>query len=322
MHINKVNWFSKYRVHHRVTNHFKVGRAFLLGDAGHIHSPVGGQGMNTGIGDAVNLSWKLAEVIQGRANASILDTYEPERIAFAHALLSTTDKVFSLMTGTDVGHLFFRETIFPHLMPFLLGFSGMRTGAFKLLSQTHVNYQDSMLSVGDAGEIHAGDRLPWVTFGPGSDNFEPLISFDWQVHVYGVAGDELRAATKNLNIGLHEFEWTDLTEQAGFTRDAMHFIRPDGYIGLVSSSQDIDQFENYLKKFNLVSGKDSNVQPPEPPKVVSSGPLPQEQTVGIEPDDPYSPDSIDRRLDHGGEDVLSEPRYGTLHEIPDQMPVM
>src|SRR5207302_7857291 len=66
--VTEVNWFSTYRVHHRVADRFQVGRAFLLGDAGHIHSPAGGQGMNTGIGDAINLGWKLAQVIQGRAD--------------------------------------------------------------------------------------------------------------------------------------------------------------------------------------------------------------------------------------------------------------
>ena len=65
--IAKVNWFSTYHVHHRVTQHFRKGRAFLLGDAAHIHSPAGGQGMNTGIGDAINLAWKLAAVVKGRA---------------------------------------------------------------------------------------------------------------------------------------------------------------------------------------------------------------------------------------------------------------
>src|SRR5262249_10136916 len=84
--VNAVNWFSTYHVHHRVADHFRRGRAFLLGDAAHIHSPVGGQGMNTGIGDAVNLAWKLAAVLHGRADDRILDTYETERIAFARRL--------------------------------------------------------------------------------------------------------------------------------------------------------------------------------------------------------------------------------------------
>ena len=83
--VERVNWFSTYHVHHRVADRFRHGRAFLLGDAAHIHSPVGGQGMNTGISDAVNLAWKLAAVLQGRALPSLLDTYEPERIAFARA---------------------------------------------------------------------------------------------------------------------------------------------------------------------------------------------------------------------------------------------
>ena len=96
--IDRVNWFSTYRVHHRVAANFREGRAFLLGDAAHIHSPVGGQGMNTGIGDAVNLAWKLAAVLNGGAADSLLDTYEPERIGFARRLVATTDRVFTLVT--------------------------------------------------------------------------------------------------------------------------------------------------------------------------------------------------------------------------------
>ena len=72
--IERVNWFSAYHVHHRVAEHFRKGRAFLLGDAAHIHSPVGGQGMNTGIGDAINFAWKLAMVIQKRAAIRLLDS--------------------------------------------------------------------------------------------------------------------------------------------------------------------------------------------------------------------------------------------------------
>ena len=97
--VERVNWFSTYHVHHRVADRFRKGRAFLLGDAAHIHSPVGGQGMNTGIGDAVNLAWKLAAVVHGRADASLLDSYEPERIAFARRLVATTDRAFTGVTS-------------------------------------------------------------------------------------------------------------------------------------------------------------------------------------------------------------------------------
>src|SRR4029450_3497973 len=94
---------STYRAHHRVADRFRSGRVFLLGDAAHIHSPVGGQGMKTGIGDAVNLSWKLAAVLRERADLSLLETYEPERIAFARQLVATTDRAFTV--GTASGDL-------------------------------------------------------------------------------------------------------------------------------------------------------------------------------------------------------------------------
>jgi 2-polyprenyl-6-methoxyphenol hydroxylase-like FAD-dependent oxidoreductase len=97
--VQRVHWFSTYRVHHRVADQFRKGRTFLLGDAAHIHSPVGGQGMNTGIGDAVNLAWKIADVVQGRADASLLDSYQPERIAFARRLVASTDRAFTGVTS-------------------------------------------------------------------------------------------------------------------------------------------------------------------------------------------------------------------------------
>jgi 2-polyprenyl-6-methoxyphenol hydroxylase-like FAD-dependent oxidoreductase len=94
--VAKLNWFSTYHVHHRVTDHFRRGRAFLLGDAAHIHTPLGGQGMNTGIGDAINLAWKLHAVLTGRAPDALLDTFETERRSFALRLVQTTDRLFDV----------------------------------------------------------------------------------------------------------------------------------------------------------------------------------------------------------------------------------
>jgi 2-polyprenyl-6-methoxyphenol hydroxylase-like FAD-dependent oxidoreductase len=76
--ITVVHWTSVYRTHRRMTERFRVGRIFLVGDAAHIHSPAGGQVMNTGIGDAYNLGWKLALVAKGFAHESLLDPYEAE----------------------------------------------------------------------------------------------------------------------------------------------------------------------------------------------------------------------------------------------------
>ena len=118
--VEAVNWFSSYRVHHRVADRFRKGRVFIAGDAGHIHSPAGGQGMNTGMGDAVNLAWKLAAVLQGRAALELLDSYEPERIAFAHSLIRGTDQAFRLVSGRSWLSDIWRRFVMPNILARLL----------------------------------------------------------------------------------------------------------------------------------------------------------------------------------------------------------
>jgi hypothetical protein len=250
IHVHKVNWFSRYQSHHREADHFRAGRDFLAGDAGHIHSPMGGQGMNTGIGDAVNLAWKLAAVLDGRADPAILDTYEPERIAFAHTLVATTDKVFRVVSGRGVSSQMFRELLAPHIAPFALGFSRVRKAAFRALSQTRINYRESSLSVGSAGDVHGGDRLPWAG-GDGFDNFEPLAAIDWQVHVYGEASQTLREAARAFEIPLHEFPWTEHADEAGLERDALYLVRPDGYVALADAEQDAQALQAHLSRFKI-----------------------------------------------------------------------
>jgi len=248
--VRTVNWFSTYHVHCRVSDHFRVGRAFVLGDAGHVHSPVGGQGMNTGIGDAVNLSWKLGAVLAGRADQSILDTYESERIAFARTLVSTTDKAFRPMLGENIAAKIIRTVLFPHLFPFLLRFSAARRLQFRLVSQTRINYRGSPLSEGSAGRVQGGDRLPWVESADGG-NFEPLKSLDWQIHVYGRAGPGLRQAVAESGIALHELPWNQHTQKAGLERDSLYLVRPDGHVALADSKQDAEKFRNFLSRFKI-----------------------------------------------------------------------
>ena len=203
--VTAVHWFSTYRVHHRVADRFRSGRIFLLGDAAHIHSPVGGQGMNTGIGDAVNLSWKLAAVLQQRAADSLLDTYEPERIAFARQLVATTDRAFTMVTATGGIARLLRTRVAPALAPWATQFASLRRLIFRIVSQTRVRYRHSALSSGRAGRVHGGDRLPWVETAPGQDNFVALKSLEWQVHVYGEAAADLSSTCATLRLKLHCF---------------------------------------------------------------------------------------------------------------------
>lgn len=230
--VERVNWFSTYHVHHRVANQFCVGRVFLLGDAAHIHSPVGGQGMNTGIGDSVNLAWKLAATIHQRANESILDSYEAERIGFARRLVATTDRGFTGVTSRGTIARLLRLQLVPLVFPFLFRFASMRRAFFRTLSQTAINYRASVLSEGRVGAICGGDRLPWVRNGTDADNFAPLTSMDWQVHVYGDAAAELRALCEGRNLPLHIFAWCPEMKRAGLQRDSVYLVRPDGYVAL------------------------------------------------------------------------------------------
>jgi 2-polyprenyl-6-methoxyphenol hydroxylase-like FAD-dependent oxidoreductase len=250
--VGEVHWFSTYHVHHRVAHTFRKGRAFLLGDAAHIHSPVGGQGMNTGIGDAINLAWKLAAVMQGRGDAPLLDTYQAERRAFACRLVATTDRAFTFITNDGPIARFVRIHIAPRIIPRFFEIEFTRRLMFRTVSQIGVNYRGSALSAGTAGRIQGGDRLPWVALdeNPGGfkDNFAPLKSMQWQIHVYGGGHTALPLLPTSLGMQreLHVFPWKPAMGEAGLVRDAVYLVRPDGYVGLVQPKVDMKAFLAHL----------------------------------------------------------------------------
>jgi len=247
--VDAVNWFSTYRVHHRVADKFRVGRAFILGDAGHVHSPAGGQGMNTGMGDAVNLAWKLAAVLQDRAHEKLLDTYEPERIAFARLLIDGTDQAFKMATSRSKAVGLFRQHLMPKLLRLLLATNAGRLAFFGMISQTRIEYRNSAISIGEVGKIKAGDRLPYLQ-GSDGDNFAPLASLDWQVHVHGRPSLQFQAELARIGIALHVFDWTAQARQAGFARDAVYLVRPDGHIAAATGPDGV-RVLNYIAELGL-----------------------------------------------------------------------
>jgi 2-polyprenyl-6-methoxyphenol hydroxylase-like FAD-dependent oxidoreductase len=255
--ITKVNWFSTYRVHHRVAARFRLGRVFLLGDAAHVHSPVGGQGMNTGIGDAVNLSWKLAAVLHGTARDNLLATYESERIGFARRLVATTDRAFNLVTKQGVVARWVRTRLVPLIAPLLVRLPLVRRFLFHTVSQIGVNYRKSPLSRGGTGRLRGGDRLPWVELGESkgqaADNFEALESLQWQVHCYGEAPSSVRTICAARGLALHTFPWQARMSRAGLRKNVVYLIRPDGYLGLADPTGDASTLEQYLQQHNIQS---------------------------------------------------------------------
>jgi 2-polyprenyl-6-methoxyphenol hydroxylase-like FAD-dependent oxidoreductase len=248
--VDRVNWFSTYHVHHRVTEHFRKGRAILLGDAAHIHSPAGGQGMNTGIGDAINLAWKLAAVLKGRAPEGLLDSYEAERIAFARRLVRTTDQAFSLATAEGWLADVVRTRLAPIVLPAATSFEAVRDYMFRTVSQITLNYRELGISEGKAGHVHGGDRLPWVT-AAGGDNHAPLAAIGWQAHAYGQPATGLEAWCHARGLPLHVFAWTPAHEHAGLAQGAAYLIRPDTYVALAEPSGSPAVLEGYLKDYGF-----------------------------------------------------------------------
>ena len=132
------NWYSTYRIHHRRAARFHDRRCFLLGDAAHVHSPVGGQGMNTGLQDAYNLAWKLALVVSGRAGAALVHSYEDERLPVANHLLKRTDRLFSLVVSDSWLAGFVRTRVMPKIMGLALRTAAVQRIVFRTISQTGI----------------------------------------------------------------------------------------------------------------------------------------------------------------------------------------
>ena len=258
-------WVSRYHSHHRVVSSFRKDRCFLTGDAAHIHSPVGAQGMNTGLQDAYNLAWKLALVIQNKANESLPDTYEDERLGIAKKLVRSTDRVFHLVTSENRFSKFFLIRIFPLVLKILLPiaqktrFAGNL--AFKNISEIALHYRHSKLSQQDKSSsfsrssVKPGDRVPYNSlrrdFTQGINfhlllfskiNFPENTRTEFQKICQPYAG-LIEINTVPFNSGTES-----IYKQFGIKTDGFYLIRPDSYIACRSQLADSATLETYLKQ--------------------------------------------------------------------------
>jgi hypothetical protein len=212
--------------------------------------------MNTGIGDAINLAWKLAAVVQSRADERLLDTYEPERIACARRLVASTDRAFQFVTSDGPLAAFVRTRVVPRVLPHAFALTAFRRIMFRTVSQTMINYRDSALSRGTAGKVRAGDRLPWVKLEDGgdpvTDNYIPLTALDWQVHVYGALPSAIAEAWRAKGLAVHVFKWRDAMQTAGLQRNAIYLVRPDGYVGFADDEGSAEKLDRYLDDWRLL----------------------------------------------------------------------
>jgi len=239
------SWFSTYRIHHRSAARFRDRRCFLLGDAAHIHSPVGAQGMNTGLQDAYNLAWKLALVIKNQAKPTLLDSYEEERMPVAHRLLNTTDRGFRLIVSDNWLAGLFRTKILARIAAFAMSRERIQRFAFRTVSQTGIQYRDGALSKSLDGlpgsAPRGGDRFPWLRLkfrpdGPVEDSFAKfddthfhLIAIGQPAPPEGVLG--LRDLLRTHAIADDPVNEAELA-RALIPKACFYLLRPDGHVGL------------------------------------------------------------------------------------------
>ena len=255
------SWFSTYRIHHRRAERFRDRRCFLMGDAAHIHSPVGAQGMNTGLQDAYNLAWKLALVVSGRADPALLDSYETERIPVARRLLSTTDRMFSLVVSDTRLAGLFRTRVLAKAMALAMRVERIQRVAFLTISQTGIRYPDSPLSETLPGmpeaAPRAGDRFPWLRLklaanGPTEDFFSKLDDRRFTLILIGQAapvggvpglGDLLRTYV----IPSDPANDRELA-RVQIPQTAFYLLRPDGHVGLAGVRMEAEAVTRYVSE--------------------------------------------------------------------------
>ena len=255
----RCSWYSTYRIHHRCAARFRDRRCFLLGDAAHIHSPVGAQGMNTGLQDAYNLAWKLALVVSGRADAALLDSYEAERLPVAKRLLSTTDRAFQLIVSDNAMAGLFRTRVLANAAAVAMRFDRVRKLAFRTISQIGIDYRDSFLSESLArwheGAPRAGDRFPWLRVklqpdGPVEDLFAKLDDTRFNLVLIGQVPASVQLAGLRGLLSVHVVPNDPDNDKELALRHipqpSFFLLRPDGYVGLAGTQLDTVAASRYI----------------------------------------------------------------------------
>jgi hypothetical protein len=267
LNFKECSWFSTYRIHHRCAEHFRNRRCFLLGDAAHVHSPAGGQGMNTGLQDAYNLAWKLALVVKGQAHAALLDTYEQERLPVAQRLLSTTDRIFTLLVSDSWVAGVFRTRVIAKVMARVMRIERVRTVAFRTISQIGIRYRKSPLSqmLGELpeGAPVAGDRFPWLHLklqpgGPVEDLFQKLDDTRFNLLMIGqrAPAATLLGADELIRVHAIPDDPANARELARvhIAGPAFYLLRPDGHVGLAGRELVPGAVTRYLAEHHVRVG--------------------------------------------------------------------
>jgi 2-polyprenyl-6-methoxyphenol hydroxylase-like FAD-dependent oxidoreductase len=264
--IEHTNWFTTYKISHRMAERFRDQQCFLIGDAAHIHSPAGGQGMNTGLQDAYNLAWKLAGVINGNIKTTILDSYADERMPVARTLINTTDKAFNIALSSKWYALFFKKYMLFKIITAAWKSEKIKPKIFQAVSQIGISYRHSKLNLHltNAEKIKAGDRLPYLEIydekkqvetdlhewcsKPGFTliilgKFDEMLLFNiakWITNRYPGMLNFYYLPPSGKNLAVFDAFETDPH------REKAIIVRPDMYIGYMNDLVSIALLDNYL----------------------------------------------------------------------------
>ncbi|MGV8877396.1 MAG: FAD-dependent monooxygenase [Sphingobacteriaceae bacterium] len=265
--ITECNWFATYQLHHRMAESFRKQQCFLIGDAAHVHSPVGGQGMNTGLQDAYNLAWKLAGVVNKHIRPAILESYAAERMPVASQLLKTTDRLFTIIVSGSLFIKTIRHFLFPKLIRLMWRQEGIRRSFFSKISQTAIHYRHSKLSLhlSRSGKVKAGDRLPYLKIWD-EKKLEMSDLHQWCMRpgfvfiIFGIMAERdlftlAQWIKRNYSGILHLFYLPPSEKnqhvfgyfEIGKNMLKAILVRPDMHIGMMSDQVDIGILDNYME---------------------------------------------------------------------------
>lgn len=223
-------WLSRFRIHERKVSEYRRDRVFLAGDAAHIHSPAGGQGMNTGMQDAVNLAWKLALVLRGTAAPRLLDSYSPERNAVGEMVLRNAGRLTAMATLANP----LAQSVRNRALRLLLSLPAVRRRMAATMSEIEIGYPASPLSVGSgAGRRWRPEDAAGPPPGAGADPRFVLYAADAK------SGTALGGRFPGL---------VQPVPRKNPEPGRLHLVRPDGYVGFAAGAADWDAAARYLKE--------------------------------------------------------------------------
>jgi 2-polyprenyl-6-methoxyphenol hydroxylase-like FAD-dependent oxidoreductase len=254
--IRSAEWLTPFHVSDLQAKHYRIGNVFLAGDASHIHSPVGGQGMNTGIQDVANLAWKLAAVVRG-ADDSLLNSYEEERGEVGKALLRFTERGLKLATVSNP----LLERLRDAFAPIITKLPLIQQNAIGFISETAIEYRSSSIvaDFGGDGVLRAGDRLPDLhlrTPGVRSSLLQDWTASRHRVFCLNSDKDDVESLRSSMSqadvVPLATSNLEDEGRRLLGDEGKLFVLRPDGYVGFRARMGFQAELMNYARRDALV----------------------------------------------------------------------